>query len=60
MLLSTPAMVSFTRASGSLMLQLELISQSFEPLVQLVMKKGPSMARITSTVEMELASLASA
>jgi len=44
MLFSTPAIVSFTRANGSLMVQLGVSSQDFAPLVQEVMKNGPSMA----------------
>jgi hypothetical protein len=43
MLFNTPAMVSFTRANGSLMVQLGVRSQDFAPFVQEVMKKGPSI-----------------
>ena len=48
MLFSTPTMLSFTRANGSLMVQLGVSSQPVLPLLQEVMKNGPSMARITS------------
>ena len=44
MLFRTPAMVSFTRASGSLMVQLGVSSHDLVPLVHEVMKNGPSMA----------------
>ena len=51
MLFRTPAMVSFTRAKGSLMVQLGVRSHAFTPLKQEVMNSGPSMAWITSKAE---------
>ena len=60
MLLRTPEMVSFTRAKGSLIVQLGVKSQAFTPLKQEVMNNGPSMAWITSKAEICRASRDSA
>jgi hypothetical protein len=60
MLFKTPAIVSFTRAKGSLIVQLGVKSQDFVPFMQDVMKNGPSIAWITSKAEISRASRARA
>ena len=46
--LSRSLMLSFTLRSGSLMVQVLVRSQTPWIVMQLVMKSGPSMARMTS------------
>jgi hypothetical protein len=48
-------MISFTRANGSLTVQLGSKSQDLLPLVQEVINSGPSMAWITSNAVIVLA-----